>query len=181
VRLLEGAVMDEGAFDAYRQAVVGKLVAQVRRGFGSAISVDLGVLSERRRPDGAIAIRPDGSLFSKIGEATLLIEWSWRVESEAAIEGGSFSEENKWPVLLRRMEGSTVVDLRLHGRLPEIEMILSNGLRLLSFMTANGQPAWSLIVRVSPKGALSVNNGKTVCEELSESEGHGGNEDESSS
>lgn len=42
------------------------------------------------------------------------------------------------------VEGASVVSICLYGRLPEIELTLSNGLHVLSMMTAEGDPAWAL-------------------------------------
>lgn len=48
----------------------------------------------------------------------------------------------------------------MFGRLPEIDLALTDGRHLLSFMTAEGEPAWSLIDRRSePVISLSVRDG----------------------
>jgi len=41
-----------------------------------------------------------------------------------------------------------IADAVLFGRLPEIELSLSNGIRVLSFMTAEGSPDWTLFDRL---------------------------------
>lgn len=45
------------------------------------------------------------------------------------------------------MEGAKVESVSLYGRLPEIDLNLSNGLHLLSMMTSEGDPDWVLLRR----------------------------------
>jgi hypothetical protein len=73
-----------------------------------------------------------------------MIEWSWRIEGKHRIWCGSWSEEVRWPRALSRLEGATVASISLYGRLPELELTLSNGLHLLSMMTAEDDPSWAL-------------------------------------
>jgi hypothetical protein len=65
-----------------------------------------------------------------------MIEWSWRVEGKRRIWCGTFSDGERWPRAFSRLEGANVASVTLYGRLPEIDLGLSNGLHLLSMMTA---------------------------------------------
>jgi hypothetical protein len=138
----------------YRRALVGLKVSRVWRGHGSAILLEFGALElhplvrSRRR--------------SYKGEITLMIEWSWRVESARKIIGGSWSDPSEWPALFRRIVGSRVTDIATFGRLPEITVTTSKGLFLSSFMTADGQPAWALLSRSPGLASLSVESGELV-------------------
>jgi hypothetical protein len=78
---------------------------------------------------------------------TLMIQWSWRIENKRSIICGSWSEEEYWQQAFAAMLGSTVSDLQLFGRLPEIDIGLSSGLHVISFMTAEGLPEWTLFDR----------------------------------
>ena len=73
----------------------------------------------------------------------LMLEWSWRIEDRTSIRCGSWSEEALWPDVFALLLGSQVRDVRTFGRLPEIEVGLSNGMHILFFMTAEGLPAWT--------------------------------------
>ena len=44
-----------------------------------------------------------------------------------------------------KAEDATVVAVNLVGRLPEVAIHLSNGLHVLSYMTAEGDPDWGLL------------------------------------
>ncbi len=76
-----------------------------------------------------------------------MLEWSWRIEGKRLIWGGSWSEAERWTRLLPRLQNANVTSASLFGRLPEIAIALSNGLHLVSFMTAEGDPEWHLLTR----------------------------------
>jgi hypothetical protein len=66
------------------------------------------------------------------------------------------------------MLGSAVVSVNLFGRLPETDLHLSNGLHLLSMMTADGEPEWSISDhRSDPSRYLSAKGGRLNIEESS--------------
>ncbi|MEY8688775.1 MAG: hypothetical protein AB9M53_02690 [Leptothrix sp. (in: b-proteobacteria)] len=134
------------------EALQGRLVAHVWRGYGSAIFLEFGALTERKRRDEK-AGHPHG-------EVTLMIEWSWRIERPRSILGGSWSSERRWPSMFKRLIGREVAQVEFPGALPEISLSLSNGLRVTSFMTAEGQPSWAVISRRPNLGSLSVKRGK---------------------
>jgi hypothetical protein len=76
-----------------------------------------------------------------------MIEWSWRIEGKRRIWCGSWSDGERWPRAFARLQNGSVASIQLIGRLPELDLGLTNGLHLLSFMTAEGDPAWALIKR----------------------------------
>lgn len=143
----------------FEKALIGRQVAHVWRGHGSALFVEFGQLGTPR-------VRRDGSLGNAPGEVTLMIEWSWRIEKPRSILGGSWSSERRWPAMFEKLKGSSVKAVRVFGSLPEIEVSLSNGLRIVSFMTAGGQPEWGLISRTDPKATLGVSRGKLHVDKL---------------
>jgi hypothetical protein len=71
-------------------------------------------------------------------------------EDCTSIRCGSSSDEAQWPDVFALLLGSEVRDVKTFGRLPEIEIGLSNGMHILSFMTAEGLPTWTLFDRHSP-------------------------------
>lgn len=125
------------AFQRISVAVIGQPVSHIWRGYGSALFLELGALT----PGSA---RHDGSPGAPRGAFTVSIEWSWRIEDARSIICGSWSEEALWAPTFERLRGAHVSALALHSRLPEVELSLDNGTRVLSFMTAEGQPQWSL-------------------------------------
>lgn len=137
---------------AFTTALRGKRVSHVWRGYGSALFLEFGELAETRKLNGKQA--------QPAGELSLMIEWSWRIENKNAILGGSWSNERAWPRLFKRLIGSRVKTVELFGRLPEIAVTLTNGLRVVSFMTADGQPSWSVISHRPVRGSVSVRRGK---------------------
>ena len=78
-----------------------------------------------------------------------MIHWSWRIENAASILCGSWSEEPLWVPTFDLLRNKVVVELSVVGRLPEIVVGLSDGFYVSSFMTAEGDPQWSLFDRRS--------------------------------
>lgn len=150
--------MHQDLFDAYRQGIVGMRISLVWRGHGSAIFLELGDLSH--------AVRRDGSTGIAAGEYGVMIEWSWRIEDESSILCGSWSDEEKWDGFFSSLIGSSVEELSLVGRLPELSIALSGGIYVSTFMTAEGQPAWTIFDRSGQDGVerwIDVEGG-VVCQ-----------------
>jgi hypothetical protein len=137
---------------AFLSALRGKRVARVWRGYGSALFLEFGELAKTRKLNG----KPS----QPVGDISLMVEWSWRIENKDSILGGSWSSERRWPRLFKRLVGSKVKSVEFFGHLPEIAVDLSNGLRVVSFMTADGQPSWAVIAHKPANGSLSVKRGK---------------------
>lgn len=143
----------QNAFNRIAADLVGVKVGHLWRGYGSAIFLEFGSLTAGR-------IRRDGSPGNPVGELTIGIEWSWRIENAESIICGSWSEEELWEPAFERVRHSTLTSLSTFGRLPEIDLAFADGLHLVSFMTAEGQPEWSLADRRStPHTWLTVRNG----------------------
>lgn len=132
------------------ESLKGKVVSHVWRGHGSALFLEFGALTQNQGK------KRNDELGAPKGELSLMIEWSWRIERPRSILGGSWSSECRWPGMFKQLIGNKVSHVEIFGTLPEIAVLLSNGLRVVSFMTAEGQPSWALI---SPLKSLSVNKG----------------------
>jgi hypothetical protein len=128
---------DTNLLAPYRQALIGRKVGHVWRGYGSALFLEFGALS--------VKTRTDGSPGEPTGELSAMIEWSWRIEDAEAIICGSWSKEALWPQALGQLIGRDVVDVTAFGRLPELLVSLSGDLHVASFMTVEGDPEWALI------------------------------------
>ena len=101
----------------------------------------------------------NGKIGNPNGELTLMIDWSWRVERRRSILGGAWSSEKKWDGIFKKIHGATVVSVETFGYLPEIIVSLSNGLRIVSFNTSEGQPDWAILTRKPKLGSLCVERG----------------------
>jgi hypothetical protein len=142
-------------FNRITGELIGQPVSHVWRGYGSALFLEFGRLTPRARRDGS-QTNPDGDF-------TLMIEWSWRIENATSIICGSWSEEQLWVPAFDHLRDALVVAITTFGRLPEIDVELSNGLHVVSFMTAEGQPEWSLADRrTAPDVWIKVEGGVLV-------------------
>jgi hypothetical protein len=148
-------------FCEFVSPMIGLPVSHVWRGYGSALFMELGELHNVRYKNGRVSRNPSGQMG--VG-----IEWSWRIEGKKRIWCGSWSDESRWSRFFSMMLGSTVISVDVFGRLPEIDIHLSNGLHLLSMMTADGEPQWSIADRRdNPSRYLSVKSGRLKIEESS--------------
>ena len=94
-----------------------------------------------------------------------MIQWSWRIEGKRSILCGSWTDEHRWPRALACLTKATVARVMLFGRLPEIDLALSNGAHVVSLMTAQGDPAWALFDRRGDgKRSLHVQRGHLCVE-----------------
>jgi hypothetical protein len=126
-------------FTLFIEPLIGLPVSRVWQGYGSAIFLEFGRLHSTHKRDG----QPG----SPRGDWSLMITWSWRIEGKRRIWCGSWSDGERWPRAFARLQNGRVSSIQLLGRLPEIHVALSNGLHVLSMMTAEGDPAWALIER----------------------------------
>lgn len=133
-------------------ALIGKTASHVWNGHGSAIFVEFGMLTDKTKSDDTKG-NPEG-------EITLMVEWSWRIEKKHSILGGSWSSNKKWPGFFKKTQGASIIAVDIFGNIPEISISLSNGLRVVSFMTAEGQPEWALLTRNPFIGHLCVKRGR---------------------
>lgn len=134
-------------FATFTSSLIGLPLSRIWQGYGSAIFLEFGKVQRRQRRD--------GSPGNPRGEWTLMVEWSWRIEGKRRVWCGSWSDGARWPRAFARMEGANVASVSLYGRLPEIDLALSNGLHLLSMVTVEGDPDWALLKR-DEGGSTSV-------------------------
>ena len=146
---------DKQEFYAFSTALIGSRVVTIKRGYGSAL-----ILEFSNDPGVSVA---DAYVMS------IMIEWSWRIEGRKSILCGSWSDEQKWRRPFALLRKSTVMDVTLFGRLSEIEIKMVNGLRILSFMTAGGDPAWTIFRKShDAMGWMSFRRGKLHVESKSQ-------------
>ena len=132
--------MDVAAsFWALAVDLAGERISHIWQGYGSAVFIEFGNLTPRAKWDGS----PD----HPEGRFSLGVEWSWRIEDDGGILCGSWSEDDLWEPSLARLLHARVASLALFGRLPEVELATSEGLRFVTFSTTDGQPRWHIIDR----------------------------------
>ena len=132
-------------FASAARALVGLEISRAWIGYGTAAILELGALRDETSPE--------GKTFQK-GEATLMVGWSWRVEGPAAVLFGSTSTRRQVAEGLTTLESSMLTSISVDGPLPELTLELSNGMRVRSFMSADGDPEW--LVMLADGSALFV-------------------------
>lgn len=136
---MTAAMSPSEAFASFAATLAGQPISHVWRGYGSALFIEIGKLSPRRKRD--------GSTGNPEGEVSLGVEWSWRVEDSTAILCGSWSEEDRWEPSLSMLRDARIDRCELFGVLPEVALTTESGVRFLSFSTTDGQPQWHLVDR----------------------------------
>ncbi|WP_162143715.1 hypothetical protein [Hellea balneolensis] len=127
-------------------------------GYGSAIFLEFGNLSDVTKKNGEKSNNPRG-------EITIMIEWDWRAEKEASIICGSSLEGAQIELFLKDMLGSEIIRLQTTGRLPELEIEFSNKVTLKTFMTSVGQPEWAFMDDREVEYPSLVVEGGVLCAE----------------
>lgn len=152
-------IVTSSEFEAFTSSLIGLPLNHIWKGYGSAIFLEFGSLRPR--------MRRDGSVGNPTGEWTLGIEWSWRIEGKRLIWCGSSSDADRWPRVFTSLLNAKVASISLAGRLPEIDMMLSNGLHVVSCMTAECDPQWGLINRRNKSiNSMGVSAGRLILEEI---------------
>ena len=126
-------IISREEFASLTRPLIGIKVARAYQGYGSVVHMDLG----RLRP--AIGGRLDLK-----GEVSLMLEWDWRFETDSGIAFGSSSSHPDLATELAELEGQSVVAFSLEGRLPDLVVELSGGLRARSCSCREGDPRWGL-------------------------------------
>ena len=73
-----------------------------------------------------------------------MIQSSWRIEGETSILAGGFSEDHVIEEMLYGCSGRRVESVEAFGRIPEVRIVLSGGRSVVSFMTSDGDPDWTI-------------------------------------
>jgi hypothetical protein len=111
-------------------------VSRPWRGYGSFVSLQLGEL--RQEPLGKTG------KFGSFGEASVFIEWDWRIEDNSGIVCGTSDSIPKTETCVAALLGVRVTDLTVEGILPELTVSFSNGQRLRSMAMVSGDPQWHI-------------------------------------
>ncbi len=156
-RSVVGKRIDLAEFDALVAPLLGLTVSRPWRGHGSALFLELGRLHKVRRVP--TPRHPKGRVSLK-GQATIMIQWSWRVARRRSIAFGSWSADRRLDLGISRLVDHRVESISVTGRLPELVVALSGGFWVEAFSTVEGQPEWTTFL---PDGSwISTERGVLV-------------------
>jgi hypothetical protein len=135
------------------ELLVGMTISHVWLGFGSALFLELGILTEGRK-------RKDDSVGNPKGEITIMVDYDWRIEGNRSILGGSQDSRKRCISISKKLLQTSVISAQLVGRIPELQLQLSNGLWVVTFSHQKGQPSWAILFSALGLGSLGVERGK---------------------
>ena len=127
----------EADFRTFTRPLIGMELTHIWRGYGSAIFLNFGDLHHEVWNNGRISNNPNGEMSVAVTEG-------WHVEGQRRIWCGSWSDEAGWDRIFQKLVGAMVKDVSTFCRLPEIDLELSCGVHVVSFMTATSDPDWSI-------------------------------------
>lgn len=116
--------------------LIGLAVSDVWQGYGSTICLELGALST---DDANSDRRPHG-------EASIFIEWDWRVERGTI---ALFGSSDSGPAIMKGiadLKGAVVTDVDVQGAVPELNVTLSTGHVLRTMVMTYGEPRWFIVL-----------------------------------
>lgn len=126
------------AFHQIARALKGARISHVWRGYGSALFIECGPLSESQ------IRRKDGSTGNPKGRWSIGLECDWRAEAENRILCGSHDEEGAWTATLAGLIEDEIASVETFGDVAELRVTLRSGKRLLTFTLDHSGPEWAL-------------------------------------
>jgi hypothetical protein len=158
VRITEMKI-DYDTFKSLARPLIGMTISRPWRGYGSAVFLELGVLSTR--------------VFkgreSKSGEVCIDIQWDWRIENDLEVICGSSNSAPRIQSHLSELLGLSIIEIGLCGVPPELTLHFSNGSRLRSMSMVTGDPQWA--IRLKDSTWLSCRQGALVADDGSGGQG----------
>ena len=137
--------MNDSGFCRRREALIGRELSHIWRGYGTALFLEFG-----RLQNVVLNGRP---LRQPVGDMNIGLGCTWRIEDGVTILAGSNGEEEGWPAVFRGLLGCKVTDVMLQGRIPELVLDLDNGCRLQTFTDYDDSPDWTIAERVADGSA----------------------------
>jgi hypothetical protein len=134
----------------FTSALAGLQVSRPWKGYGSAIFLELGELSETRGFRGG----------NVTGQACISIEWDWRLEFGSCVVAGSSDSGPAIHECLKLLRDETVTSIEIAGEVPELVIVFSTGHAMRSMAMLRGDPQWS--IRAENGSWLYVRSGDLV-------------------
>jgi len=150
---MENRILNQDEAIEFLRTFENREISHVWRGAGTAIFLEFGELAQNNRDN-------------LIGEFSISIEWSWRIEDRNSILLGSFSEDQQISKVIGILKGKKLIKAEFFGRLKEIHLQLDGDIWLSSFATVEGNPEWA--GRNDKKEWLYFRKGRYVVEKTHE-------------
>lgn len=121
----------------------------------SALFIEFGKLSTGK-------LLVNGAIGHPIGEISLSVGYTWRIERIRSVIAGSNCNAKKRISASEKLLNSLVEDINISNRIPELQIEFSNGLWLQTFNPDPKQPDWMIKFNQPLNGNILVANGKPI-------------------
>ena len=126
-------------------------------GHGTCLFLELGDLSEGK-------VRRNGSIGNPTGEITIIVDFDWRIERKRSILIGSEDTKKRLENAINSLVGSRILSVETIGRIPELQIGLSNSLWVTTYSCNSGQPQWGIIFKTTAQPSIGVSSGSVSFE-----------------
>jgi len=120
-------------FETFSAPLIGLPVTHYWLGHESTLFIEFGALTI------------EGRRSQPRGRMTLQLQWDWRLEGRRTILCGRTTDAAISARSLRLLKSGVVRSVGLVGYMKELEVFLTNDLRLQSFSCSRGDPQWCLL------------------------------------
>ncbi len=127
--------MKQTKIETYLDQCKGKKINKVWKGYGSALFLELGRLKSEFSSSGKKYV---------LGQISIDIVWEWRIEKIRSIHVGSADTARRNLNQIPILKGKQIQEITLAGRLPELNLVLSNNLWISTCTHWQGQPEWGI-------------------------------------
>jgi hypothetical protein len=134
----DSRIITHALFQQITEPLLNLEMRQPRPGVANTLLADFGSLSPVRY----VTPKP-----RKRGQASILIEPSWRIETRKKILVGSDSDEPRVKRILKQLENARITEVRVEGDLPELVLEFEDKWILRSFGAMETRPHWALFFR----------------------------------
>lgn len=100
-----------------------------------------------------------GKTTGPFGELSLMSVWKWKIDSGRSTLALSWGNERRWSQSLKRLVGAKVRSVKILTCRPDLEILLSNGLRVTS-PAGDRFSGWTVLGHQAYRGSVSVRRGK---------------------
>ena len=144
-------------FDELLSSLIGSTIESAENSYGSAIHLKLAARDSR------VGSQVKGCQPQSESAVSVNFYWDWRLESGTRILCGSSNRRGEIKQELQSLVGLSVSEFVLDPFVPDLTVVVSNGLRLRSMALVRGDAQW--LIKLQDGSSLMAKDGRMVLTE----------------